>query len=562
MAFLASGCSLGGTTAGPDAEDPGDPAPLVSRLDAHRFLDRATFGATPAEIARVRTMGFGAWIDDQLSRPASSVFGPMAALHACHPHLGPDDEACDDYNPTEEEIDSIGVMRRQLWWRAALTGEDQLRQRVAFALSQIFVVSMLHDDLDGAPLLFADYHDRLAAGAFGSYRDLVEEVSKNSVMGEYLGMAKNRKADPVLNTRPDENFARELMQLFSIGLSMLNADGSVVPGADGAPVPTYDQFTIEETSRALTGWNHAWYEPPSASLDEFLELEYRAGPMVPWPAFHDTGAKTIVGGALVPAGQSAEADLDAVLDALASHPNVGPFIGKQLIQRLVTSNPSPAYVARISAVWDDDGAGVRGNLGAVVKAILLDPEALRGVRDDPAFGLVREPILRLSAFLRAFDGATFADLDSGWVEEELGQGAYFAPSVFNFFRPDFTTNELAAQGLVSPEMQITTHSGLAGAHNLLSLLVWEGYVAYGGDEPQPKLWNVDGLLPLSADPDALVARIEERLLGEPLPEPARSQLVAFVASVDLGDPGPEQGLDRALEAVSLVLHSPSYTVQN
>ncbi|MEM8712063.1 MAG: DUF1800 family protein, partial [Planctomycetota bacterium] len=338
--------------------------------------------------------------------------------------------------------------------------------------------------------------------------------------------------------------------------------GTLILDANQQPIPTYDQVTIEETARALTGWNFASEEPPTANIDDFLWTDRFFGPMTPWPAFHDDGPKTILGGMVIPGGQGAEADLNAVLDALASHPNVGPFIGKQLIQRLVTSNPSPEYVARISAVWDDNGSGVRGHLGSVVKAILLDEEALAGTDDTPAFGMVREPVLRVTALVRAFDGTGWTGGEPDEITDALGQAPFGSPSVFNFYRPEYATLDLAGQGLVSPEMQITTHSGLPRQSNALTFLILEA-IADEADWFGPR-FDLAPLRDAAPDPDGLVSLIERRLMGERIPEPARDQLVQHLEGVDLVDPDePDQpaGEARAVEALTLVLHSPSFTVQ-
>lgn len=550
-ALALTGCS--GSVAQPAADQV-----LLSQNEAVRFLNRASFGASPADTARVVQIGPAAWIDEQMTQPTTLHLPAMLAQMACAPEVTGDVNCPGDY-----DYFPAVRLRHELFWNAAIAAPDQLRQRVAFALSQILVVSERHEELAELPFMLASYHDELSQGAFGDFRSLIEAVSKNAAMGEYLGMVKNRKADPVTNTRPDENFARELMQLFTIGLSMLAPDGSVVLDGGGQPVPTYTQTEIEETARALTGWNFPSDITPNSTVEDFLDLDRRAGVMQPWPAFHDDGPKVIVGGVPVPGGLGAEGDLDAVLDTLCNHPNVGPFIGKQLIQRLVTSNPSPAYVARISAVWADDGSGRRGQLGAVVKAILLDPEAIRGVEATPHFGIIREPVLRMSTFFRAFNAGSFTPgTELAWeFAEVLRQGPLTAPSVFNFYRPTDTNQALASQGLVAPELKVTTHSALTDQANLMTFMIFDAMDAAPEQEWEGPLYSAGPLLTAAEVPQSLVALVEGRLLGGPLPSSARSQIISHLDGVPMDVPGRPRGAERVTELLTLVMHSPAYTVQ-
>ncbi len=257
-----------------------------------------------------------------------------------------------------------------IWWNNTIDGADQLRQRVAFALSEILVVSNRPIELQRSQFAMADYYDTLSQHAFGNYRDLLEDITLHAVMGIYLGHVKNEKADPERNIRPDENYAREVMQLFSIGLHKLNLDGTPIMNAEDKPEPAYGQFEVQEFARIFTGWNYAGvtWSRGHGGADNTL-------PMEPHEEFHDTEAKQLLEGAPIPAGQTARQDLEAALDNIFNHPNVGPFIGKLLIQRLVTSNPSPAYVSRVASKFNDNGQGIRGDMFAVVKAILIDLEA-------------------------------------------------------------------------------------------------------------------------------------------------------------------------------------------
>jgi uncharacterized protein (DUF1800 family) len=410
LTLLAAGC---GGSSGNDAPSPPPPPDVITKSEAFRFLNQASFGATEAEAQRVISMGFNAWIDDQLQRPASLQLPFLKSL------------------PRPAFLFELQDDRVDIWFRNSVNGDDQLRQRVAFALSEIMVVSQLGALIEYTYAL-GDYYDVLARNAFGNYRDLIEDVTLHPAMGVYLSMLGNERPDPALNIRPDENYARELMQLFSIGLVELNNDGTVKPDGLGQPIPTYDQSIIEGFAHVYTGWNYAG--APSFH-QAFPNDNNQTVPMQLYPGFHDGGSKTLLNGVILPAGQTGDQDLAGALDTIFNHPNVGPFIAIRLIQRLVTSNPSPAYVQRVAAAFNDNGAGVRGDLGAVVRAILLDPEA----RPESAMeldGKIKEPLLRLTQVWRAY-AASSASGRYPFLGAYIffGQGPLQATSVFNFFSP-------------------------------------------------------------------------------------------------------------------------------
>src|SRR5258705_4684635 len=364
VAQSCSGGGSGGLVPGPD--------PPASQEQAARFLTRATFGPSPADIDKLAVIGYTAWFAEQVHAPASLERPTVEAWRAGDPNTSQD-------------------QRLMMWWRNAIQRTDQLRQRAAFALSEIFVVSDVAGTLRDDPVGTAEYYDILVRDALGNYRTLLEDVTKSPAMGKYLSMLKNQKADPAHNIRPDENYAREALQLFSIGLDQLNPDGTPALDAGGERIPTYDQSVVEGFAATYTGWDYA-----GATNWDWPQENYR--PMEPWEDYHETAAKTVLDGVVLPAGNTAQQDLTAALDLIFAHPNVGPFIARRLIQLLVTSNPSPAYVGRVAAVFADDGTGVRGNLLAVFKAILLDTDAVNGAADHPdTFGKLREPILRLTA---------------------------------------------------------------------------------------------------------------------------------------------------------------------
>ena len=368
--------------------------------------------------------------------------------------------------PPGFDYSKLNFQRRDIWFQNSVRGSDQLRQRVAWALSQILVTSQV-SLANRYPMGLADYYDTLARHAFGDFRQLMEAVTLHPMMGVYLSMLGNRKPNAELNIRPDENYARELMQLFTIGLVELDADGTPKLDAHDQPIPTYDQAVVEGFAHVFTGWHWActFGSPADCGFSNTRgTVPNQILPMQLFPEEHDTGEKRLLTypnavKSVVPAGQTAEQDLADALDNIFHHPNVGPFIARQLIQRLVTSNPSPAYVARVSAVFDDDGTGQRGNLGAVVRAILLDAEARAPASTaDPGASKLKEPVLRITQLWRAYDGRAANDryfnIDPA---VDFGQGPLQAPSVFNFYSPFYAPpGEISDLGLVAPELQIAT----------------------------------------------------------------------------------------------------------
>jgi len=433
---------------------PVPPAPLlpVGKLGAARFLMQATFGPTLAEVESLQDdTSLDAWFDSQRVKPVSLELPYLQKLRA------------DGENVYQNQ-------RMDIWWRNAVGGEDQLRQRMAFALSELFVVSdqsgPLQNDVEG----LANYYDLLARNALGNYRTLLKEVTLSVQMGHYLSMLRNQKPDPAAGIRADENFAREVMQLFTIGLVQLNLDGTAKRDANGQTLPTYRQAEIEGLARVFTGFGsqHKTANDPDY---QFLYGELDGlKPMEAWQQYHDTDAKVIVGGALIPAGLQAEAELDLALDVLFNHPNVGPFVGRQLIQRLVTSNPTPAYVQRVAATFNDNGMGVRGDLFAVVKAILTDSEARGGPVASPSrFGKIKEPLLRTTHLWRFFSAIGNNGRYDQWNPEyDYGQAPLRSNSVFNFFRPDYRpVGALTNAGLACPECQITNETSITNLTNAM-----------------------------------------------------------------------------------------------
>ncbi len=516
------------------------------------------------------------WLDEQIALPQTL-------------HLPLLDERLTEigFEPAPEvEKDDEGwvrdIQRSDIWWESAVWGQDQLRQRVAYALSQILVISNVSDVLYNDSRGIANYHDILAAHAFGNYRDLLKAVTLNPMMGEYLSMVRNEKADAQRNIRPDENYAREVMQLFSIGLVQLNIDGSPVLDNQQQPVPTYGQDDIKNLARVFTGWNHAtinqWWEWASSGAAEIL-------PMKAFPAYHDTGSKTLFGDKRIPADLTPEQDIDAALDILFAHSNVAPFICKQLIQRLITSNPSPDYVARVASVFNDNGAGEKGDLKAVIKAIYLDDEAINGPTLAPTtFGKLREPLLKVTGLWRAFKAQGIPVRENNGTlslnrlrfrgsDREMGQRPYGSFSVFNFYRPDYQQpGEIKNNDLIAPEFQIMTDSQLVSSTSRLS-----GSIFWRDTKnawPQSELTNPDNqpkadwdLYPaqlfleeekqLANDPSALVERLNLLLLHGTISTQLRATIIDFITEFQ-----PYSSAEmRVYDALVLVMASPEYAIQ-
>ncbi len=402
------------------------------------------------DINELMQIGYSAWIDKQLATPRGTT------------HLAFFDTANRDGNDNEVA---------NAFWSQALTGKDQLRLRMAYALSQIFVISLADGDVDNFDRGVVAYLDMLADHSFGKYRDLLEKVALNPLMGLYLTHLGNQKADATGRV-PDENFARETMQLFTIGLVKLNEDGTVPPGT---ALETYTGDDVAGLAKVFTGWS--WDCGSGTRDDKCFSTGSSASsnpdralrPMIDYPKFHSPDAKKFVGKE-IPAGTSAAESLKQALDHLFAHPNVGPFIGRQLIQRFTTSNPSPAYVAAVARAFNNNGSGVRGDMKAVLKAVLMHPEARLMTLTS---GKVREPVLRMSAVARAFKySSASGKYKIGLTDspsEDLAQAPLHAPSVFNFYRPGYvaTGSKSAGQGLVAPELQIVDETSVAGYVNFM-----------------------------------------------------------------------------------------------
>lgn len=420
----------------------------MDAFSAARLLHQGSMGPTLVEIQNAQGQSELQWLDAQLALPIN--------YHRDYMVFTNDDE------------DFRYISRIDAWWKAVMQSDDQLRQRVAFALSEILVVSDLNNDLRSQPEGMVTYYDLLLTHAFGNFRDLLEAVTLSPIMGTYLSHLGNEKADDALNIRPDENYAREVMQLFTIGLDELNQDGTAKLDANGNTIATYGQAEIEGFARVFTGWTFAGSETFKRKSRDYV------APMQAFEEYHSQKQKTLLNGDIIPQGYGAQESLQLALDNLFNHQNVAPFISKQLIQRLITSNPTPQYVERIASVFNDNGEGVRGDLAAVVKAIYLDDEARHYGSVLSYQGKIKEPLLKTVQFWRNLNARSPEGYYKTWnLVDRYGQGPMQSSSVFNFFRPDYQPAQLRTNSLVAPELQIAGDATIIGTMNEhFADLVW------------------------------------------------------------------------------------------
>jgi len=431
---------------------------------ASRFLSQATLGYAMEDIEYVAEIGVEDWIAEELQKvPSFSLLDKVIEYHEIR-KAGENDP---DVGPYSTYIENA-------WWQYHMTSNDKLRQRVAFALSEFLVISK-KSSLSNEPYAFGDYYDMLLEHSFGNYRDLLTDVTYHNAMGIYLTYLNNPKTDTTSNTFPDENYARELMQLFTIGLHELNPDGSIKLDNNNEPIPTYDNMDILEFSKIFTGLT--WADHSNWGRSYALDDTSYTLPMVMWDEYHEPGAKLLLNNFEVPDRDPVDgnADIADALDNLFNHQNMAPFLVKYLIQRLVTSNPDPTYVERVVQVFEDNGNGVRGDLGAVVTAILVDPVARSCESGDLTdFGMLREPYVRYIQLSKAFDNSTLSGNHRNVlrdVYEAIEQTPFSSPSVFNFFQSDYQPiGAIEQAGLSAPEFQITNSVTITGYIN--GLYTW------------------------------------------------------------------------------------------
>jgi uncharacterized protein (DUF1800 family) len=555
-----------------------------SQQAAARFLIQAAFGpdgVRPSDVngiaqnvAEVMQLGFAGWIVDQFSRPVCKL-EPFVNWAAGNSGLAGDN-----------------IKKQTAWWNRAMgvtkirpddtdtVLPDYLRQRVAFALSQLFVVSDRPETLAVQPSGLANYYDMLLNDAFGNFRSLIYDVTLHPVMGVYLSHLLNKK--PANGIFPDENYAREVMQLFTIGLWELNQDGSRRLDAQGQPIPTYNNTHITEFARVFTGLGYAGNPQFALYPQNFL------APMKPWDTWHDCNPKTLLNGVILPArtpsnpdvGTATLLDINAAVDCLFNHPNVGPFIGRQLIERLVTSNPSPGYISRVAAAFADNGQGIRGDMKAVIKAILLDSEARDpAMMSEPSFGKLREPFLRcvnLAHALNASAQAGYYALDAFYldhVEEPMR-----SPSVFNFYLPTYSPpGMLHTAGLTAPEFQIINAGSAISAPNYFNNAIRNNDLHRWGSGVAAQTVRLDiaqelaMIVPVGAninadvppgpaqDSDPLLRRLDMALTGGTL-SPRQFQIIR--ESVErIPTSSWQWHRDRLALAIYLIVTSPEFAVQ-
>lgn len=523
-----------------------DPEPLLTLetansdqiTDASRLLNQATFGATLPEIESVLAHSAEAWIDMQFDIAPSSHVAEVGKI-----------------NLPESEGNIWRNHRMYAWWNIAVHGDDQLRQRVAFALSQIMVISD-KSTFGNQHIAIANYYDVLVEHSFGNFRDLLEDVTLSPLMGMYLSTLGNEKPDEQRNIRPDENFAREVMQLFTIGLEELNTDGTPRLGAANEAVSTYNQDIIENYAHVFTGWHFSgttaetWYY----WWDNYDDIS----PMTSVDSFHASNEKTLLSDIILPANQSAVDDLQGALDSLFYHPNVGPFIGKQLIQRLVTSNPSTDYIERVALAFNDNGNGVRGDMKAVIKAILLDPEARAVPASDDEFGKIREPLIRIAHMLRVLNiSAESGLIDLPYPDYFTNQAPLSAASVFNFYSPNYTTpGELSENNWVAPELEILTETYTVRMTNYFAYTALWSYSVSDPEEDQMVIDYGAEIALLLDDPDLLIEYMDRVFLAGMMSENMKAILLGMLDEMTYQIPA-----EKVANLMFLVLASPQFAVQ-
>jgi len=565
------------------AEPAGD-STLARKVEAARFLLQASFGPTSAEVDRLAQMlardlpisstggagtltgtaGFSKWIDEQLAIPYRADFVDYVQSKYA---LG------DDWRPNGKNYTPNWVGQR--FWATAATAPDQLRKRVAFALHQIFVISQQDSNLYSHSRAYANYLDLLNRHAFGNYRDLIQDISLSPAMGIYLSHIRNRKEDPATGRLPDENYAREVQQLLSIGLYELNRDGTLKLDAQGQAIETYNNADVMALAKVFTGWS--WGFPDNeltanrfrngnpdyrAANDRLIDLQ----PMKSYPGQFSTAEVRLwegkPWGVTIPGNVGHHERLRIALDALHRHPNVGPFIGRQLIQRLVTSEPSTAYVGRVAAAFDNNGRGVRGDMAAVVRAVLLDPEARFAAAQPALFGKLREPVLRVAQWARAM-GATSASGEFQMASElePLSQRALYPSSVFSYFRPGYIPpgTVFAQNGATAPEFQIVNESTTVQWVNRVEAMAGSG-IGSGNNGPDVSATLAPQIVMTTAgDLGALLRNLDLLLFTGRMSPALRADIADAVAGVSGSDAASHR--NRARIAVYVAMSAPEYLVQ-
>ena len=549
------------------------PVPVVSPNDAARFLEQATFGPTDADIHNLSLIGYQTWLNRQFAiAPTPTELAVEQALIVNNPPCASGDAKCNGLLFDQNNQDDNLV--QAAFWQQSLTAPDELRQRVQYALSQMFVISSNNSSaIQNMPRGQASYYDTLGADAFGNFRQLLQDVTLSPMMGQFLSMLGNDKGNAT--TDPDENYAREVMQLFTIGLWQLNDDGSQQMGTGGQPIPTYSNTDVMGLAAVFTGFS--WNIPGNSSDDAWSSCCLYVGPghgeellpMQSFPSHHSTAQKQFLGVTIGASGSAdPDGDLKLALDTLFDHPNLPAFFSKQMIQHLVTSNPSPAYIDRVAQVFKNDGTGTRGNLQAVITAILLDPEARDSATlvGNPQYGKVREALLRYTEWARAFTAQSrTGSFDLGSAEDPiygLGEMWLRSPTVFNWFSPGYTPpgTPIEADGLLAPEVQMTNVSSVVGYINYLQDAI--GANATSGSDIFSYYSTEMGL---ASTPDQLLDRINLLLMSGQMSGTLYNQILAAIDSIPIptGDQNAINAalLSRVQTAIYLTVASPDYAAQ-
>ena len=576
FAMFLTACGGGGgsgsvtTGDAPPAAPPPAPAPApapepiaLTPTEASRFLSQATFGPNSDAIDALVDSGLEDWLTDELEKPATLHLEYVLSRFPADGNF---------FDEQGNPLPQIVYTASDSFWEKSITADDQLRQRMAFALSQILVVSS-QSDLFRAPQTLAAYMDVLTEGAFGNFRDLIENVTYSPAMAVYLTYMRNEKADPSSGRVPDENYARELLQLFTLGLVELNPDGTPTQGPDGAPIELFDNSDITGLAKVFTGLSFSGtsFNTPLRAIP--FESFYQ--PLQMFNTYHSFEEKSFLN-TTIPANSGGIGSIDRALDAIFAHPNVGPFLTRQLIQRFVTSSPSPEYVGRVAATFNagryslpsgkEIGSGQRGDLAATIAAILFDADA-RGSSSTthPEFGKLREPVIRFTHWARAFE-INSADASNERVlrdtssSELLGQHPYRSPSVFNFYRPGYIApgTETGAAGLTAPELQIANASTVMGYPNFLTLYALGVSPLVDSGAPRAFASDYANEVALAADPGALLDHLDLLLTHGTLSEETRARITE---ALNVINPGSEAGLlGRARLASIMVMTAPEYIV--
>lgn len=565
-ALVLSACGGGG--GGDDAPAQAEPQLLpqsasdvvATDAEAARFLTQATYGPHTEAIDELRQIGYGNWLNRQfastsIDRHADYVnrMGPPGCIVCDSQHI----------NATMESF-----------WLQALTGPDQLRQRMVLALSEIFVVSTVNSAVSD-PVAHAAYLDMLADHAFGNFRDLLEAVTRHPTMGHYLSHIRNQKEDtnPKSSTfgrTPDENFAREVMQLFTIGLWEIDEYGRRLKDSAGQDIPTYGLDDVMGMARVMTGLS--WYDP-AAKFGNWWggTAKTWTQPMQMYPKYHSTGEKVFLKSRIAATtGEMtqamADAELDVALDALFKHRNVPAFFGRQLIKRLVTSNPSEAYVHRVALAFIDNGQGVRGDMKAVIRAVLMDPDARDAAKiADPRWGKLREPMIRYANYLRAFHTRSGTSQFRIWNLEDpvysLGQNPLRSPSVFNWYAPEYSPGGEMPADMSAPEFQITHETTLTGYTNFMADKVQRTTARFTNDKPDAMVSDYSAEIALANDPDKLLDRLDILLMNGQMSSGTRQivkDALKLITAKVWVHPAEEV---RVHMAIRLLMASPEYLVQ-